>query len=240
MKSIHLYVAQEGYAARVSDTRSYESIRLVLFASKLSPSALTTFPARMFCRGGPFHSFRMTIIRVATTTSIAEEIVTLPKTVLLSWPGMWASHNPSKNNFHVLSVRTCKIGTSTLIGSSTTIAEQVQVISSVIGRNCVIGTGAVIDNSYIFDDTIVGPNCKIQRSIIGYGCSIKENTQVSNGSLIGDGVVIGPNVVLSPFERLSSQRDPANDGSDEIDSDLEDVERGWVFIILPGDINHIT
>jgi len=226
MKSIHLYVAQEGYAARVSDTRSYESIRLVPFASKLSPIVLTTSPVRISCQGGPFRSFRMTIIRVATTTSTAEEIATLPKTVLLSWPGMWASHNTNKSDFHILSVRTCKIGTSTLIGSSTMIAEQVQVISSVIGRNCVIGTGTVIDNSYIFDDTIVGPNCKIQRSIIGYGCSIKENTRVSNGSLIGDGVVIGPNVMLSPFERLSAQRDPANDDSDEIDSDLEDVERG--------------
>jgi len=30
MKSIHCYVAEEGYAARVQDTRSYESIRCVL------------------------------------------------------------------------------------------------------------------------------------------------------------------------------------------------------------------
>lgn len=27
MKSIHVYVAREGYAARVQDTRSYESVR---------------------------------------------------------------------------------------------------------------------------------------------------------------------------------------------------------------------
>lgn len=101
MKSIHLYVAQEGYAARVSDTRSYESIRLVLFASKLSPSVLTTSLVRISCQGGPFRSFRMTIIRVATTTSTAEEIATLPKTVLLSWPGMLASHNTDKNDFHI-------------------------------------------------------------------------------------------------------------------------------------------
>lgn len=29
MKNIHLYVAKDGYAARVQDTRSYDSVRSV-------------------------------------------------------------------------------------------------------------------------------------------------------------------------------------------------------------------
>lgn len=202
MKNIHLYVAQEGYAARVSDTRSYESIS---------------------------------------------------KDILSRWafPLVPDDNHPSGHNYEhrrgnryfakdgsVVLARTCQIGINSLIGPSTVIAEEVQIISSVIGRNCAIGTGTVVDNSYIFDNTIVGPNCKIQRSIIGYGCSIKENTQVSNGSLIGDGTIIGPNVVLPPFERLSAQRtstDPTNDDSDEVDSILEDVERDQESI--KGDMN---
>ena len=34
MKNIHCYVAKDGYAARVQDTRSYESIRCFLFVAK--------------------------------------------------------------------------------------------------------------------------------------------------------------------------------------------------------------
>lgn len=138
---------------------------------------------------------------------------------------------------HDLYFRTCKIGTNTLIGPSAKISENVQVISSVIGQNCSIGAGTIIDNSYIFDNTIIGPNCKIQRSIVGSGCTIKENTLVQNGSLIGDGVIIGPDVMLSPFERLSLKRSSialtqtAQD-SDEEDSDLEVVEESEALIML--------
>lgn len=100
-----------------------------------------------------------------------------------------------------------------------------------IGQNCTIGAGTIIDNSYVFDNTVIGPNCEIQGSIIGYGCTFKENTHVPIGSLIGDGVKIGPDVTLSPFERLSAQRSniahtPTNNDSDEEDSDLEAVEGG--------------
>jgi hypothetical protein len=34
MKNIHCYVAKDGYAARVQDTRSYESIRCLFIAEK--------------------------------------------------------------------------------------------------------------------------------------------------------------------------------------------------------------
>jgi hypothetical protein len=49
-------VAKEGYAARVKDTRSYDSIRYVEFLSfhHYPESYVTYFAARIFYRGGHF------------------------------------------------------------------------------------------------------------------------------------------------------------------------------------------
>ncbi|KXN85472.1 putative translation initiation factor eIF-2B subunit epsilon [Leucoagaricus sp. SymC.cos] len=200
MKSIHLYVAQEGYAARVQDTRSYESIRQVLARSPKDILSRWTFPLVPDDNHPSGHNYEL---------RRGNRYIAKDGTVVLA--------------------RSCKIGPNTLIGPSTKISEDTEIISSVIGQNCTIGAGTIIDNSYIFDNTVIGPNCKIQRSIVGSGCSIGENTHILNGSLIGDGVIIGPDVSLSPFERLSVQRlsvtrAPTTDDSGEEDSDLEAVE----------------
>jgi len=79
----------------------------------------------------------------------------------------------------------------------------------------------------LFDRVVVGPNCVIDRSIIGAGVDIKEDSQVQKGCLVGDGVVVGPEAHLAPFARLSKTRtkETENDEEDDgNDSELEQAE----------------
>jgi len=74
MKNIYCYVAEEGYAARVQDTRSYESIRYgFLKKFPLSVRFLIFFlllprnVVKTFCRDGRSRSFRTTITQEGTS-----------------------------------------------------------------------------------------------------------------------------------------------------------------------------
>lgn len=99
-----------------------------------------------------------------------------------------------------------------------------------IGQNCIIGAGSIIKNSYIFENTIIGARCVVERSIIGAGVLVKDGSHVPLGCLIAEGVVIGPDAMLDPYERLSVKRNEIigaggdDDGVDDDDSDIEEVE----------------
>ncbi|KAF8163214.1 nucleotide-diphospho-sugar transferase, partial [Crassisporium funariophilum] len=192
MKNIHCYVAKEGYAARVQDTRSYESVSKDILSR-------WTFPLVPDDNHPGGHIYEHTR----------------------------GNRYIAKDNTVVLA-RTCNVGTNTLIGSSTQVAENVRIIASVIGPNCTIGAGSVISNSYIFEGTIVGANCTIERSIIGAGVEIKDDSHIPQGCLIGEGVVLGPKALLEPYERLSLKRGDADieADADDDDSDIEEIEAG--------------
>lgn len=98
-----------------------------------------------------------------------------------------------------------------------------------IGQRCIIGAGTVVRNAYIFDDSVIGPGCFIEQSIIGAGVNVKERSRIEKGCLVGDGVIVGPQAVLVPFERLSKRREQNKDGKygtdgEDEDSDVEEVE----------------
>ncbi|KAF9456787.1 nucleotide-diphospho-sugar transferase [Collybia nuda] len=191
MKNIHCYVAKEGYAARVKDTKSYDSVSKDI----LSRWTFPLVPDDNHPGGHIYEHIR------------GNKYIAKDNSVLLA--------------------RTCKVGNNTLIGSSTQIHENTQVTASVIGRNCIIGPGTIIRDAYIFDGTEIGSYCVIERSIIGSGAKIKDNSRVQRGSLIGDGVIVGPSVTLGPFERLSKKRDTMDENEsdgEDVDSDLEEVE----------------
>ncbi len=81
-----------------------------------------------------------------------------------------------------------------------------------IGRSCIIGAGSIITDSYIFDGASIGPECTVEKSIIGEGVTIKDRSRIVRGCLLGDEVVVGPGAVLPPFERLSKKRNPEGRG----------------------------
>jgi translation initiation factor eIF-2B subunit epsilon len=120
------------------------------------------------------------------------------------------------------------VGNNTLIGSHTRVCDNAQISASVIGQRCIIGADAIIRNAYIFDDTVIGPKCVVEHSIVGAGVNIKEKSRVEKGCLIGDGVIIGPQAVLLPFERLSKRTKTddtdEDEGSDEDEDEDEDED----------------
>ncbi|KAG6850579.1 hypothetical protein H0H93_011247 [Arthromyces matolae] len=202
MKNIHCYVAKDGYAARVKDTKSYESVSKDILSR-------WTFPLVPDDNHPSGHSY---------DHERGNKYFAKDHTVVLA--------RYDQSPLPILP-HTCKIGNNTMIGSSTQINENTEIISSVIGRNCIIGTGTIIRNSYIFDGTTVGSNCTIEQSIIGAGVSIRDDSIVQRGCLVGDGVIIGPSAQLEPYGRLSKRRDPAEIAAQEDedeDSDIEDIE----------------
>ncbi|KIY68593.1 nucleotide-diphospho-sugar transferase [Cylindrobasidium torrendii FP15055 ss-10] len=186
MKNIYCYIAKEGYAARVKDTRSYESVSKDILSR-------WTFPL-------------------------------VPDN---NYPGSTSYEHIRGNKYiakdsSVTLGRTSKVGNNTLIGPSTNISEDVHITSSVIGQDCIIGAGSVIVDSYLFDGVVVGPECVIEKSIIGERVVIKDSCHIPRGCLVGDDVVVGPEAQLEPFDRLSKRR--GEDDDDEEDSDVEELE----------------
>jgi hypothetical protein len=79
MKSIHCYIAKEGYAARVQDTRSYDAITFVFtFVSELARLLIRAL-ARISCLAGHSHWYLMTTTQVDRLTITYVVTNTFPK-----------------------------------------------------------------------------------------------------------------------------------------------------------------
>jgi translation initiation factor eIF-2B subunit epsilon len=217
MKNIYCYIAKDGYAARVKDTKSYDSIRLTITLSWLLSSTNPAFSKDILSRwtfplvpddnhpGG--HSYEH--LR-GNKYIAADGSVILSRCVCTTCRGLLTTFSL------VTSHRTCKIGNQILIGSKSQIADNAQIVTSVLGQRCIIGAGSVVRNSYLFDDVVVGPNCAIEYSIIGADVQIKEMSRVERGCLIAGKVTIGPNARLEPFQKLLKKcQDDHEDEEDE-------------------------
>jgi len=89
MKNIYTYVAKDGYAARVQDTRSYDAIRSVDSpAPPRSADSRTPLSAKTYCQDGRSLSSLITITQVRTCTNTGEETNIFLETTLLSYRGM--------------------------------------------------------------------------------------------------------------------------------------------------------
>jgi hypothetical protein len=78
MKNIYCYVARDGYAARVKDTKSYDSVTYVSFL--LLPTKLIyCLAAETSYLAGHSLWYQMTTILAVISTSICVETSTLPK-----------------------------------------------------------------------------------------------------------------------------------------------------------------
>lgn len=225
IKNIHCYIAKEGYAARVADTRSYDAIRYMEIYL-VSCDALTfVLSARTSCRGGLSRWFLTTTTRAATHMSTSAGTSTLRKTTQSSCQGMCITAVPvfSSDADHPIN-RTAKVGPNTLIGAHTSIADGANISGSVIGQRCKIGPGAVLKGAYIFDDTEIGAGALVENSIVGSGVWIGESSIVRTGCLIADGVVLGKNARLVRFDRVSRRRDLVDGESTDGEEDEEEWE----------------
>lgn len=232
MKNIYTYVAKDGYAARVQDTKSYDAIRFVgfpilllcrLIFSALSKDILSrwTFPLVPDNNHPSLHAYEH---RRGNKYFPQDNTVVLSRYVIMSSRCRLLT-NP----------RTCAVGKNTLIGSHSQIFDNAVITSSVIGRQCKIHPRTKITDSYIFDNTIIEADCVITNSIIGNMVHVKEGTVVEKGSLIAEGVIVGPKGVLKQFERVSKriEKPSAASGADDEDEDseLEDIDEGQHFAV---------
>lgn len=213
MKNIYTYVAKDGYAARVQDTKSYDAISKDILSR-------WTFPLVPDNNHPSSHAYEH---RRGNKYFPRDNTVVLSRYVVMS-PDCRSLTNP----------RTCTVGTNTLIGSHSQIFDNAVITSSVIGRRCKIHPRAKITNSYIFDDTTIEADCIITNSIVGSMVHVKEGTVVEKGCSIADEVIVGPKGVLKQFERVSKriEKPSAASGADDEDEDseLEDVDEGQPFV----------
>lgn len=60
----------------------------------------------------------------------------------------------------------------------------------VIGEQAKIGKGCILKNCTIFDYALIEDNCKIENSIIGWGCHIQKGCAIRSMSVLGEGVIV--------------------------------------------------
>ncbi|KAJ3504968.1 hypothetical protein NMY22_g17742 [Coprinellus aureogranulatus] len=216
MKNIHIYVEKEGYAARVQDTRSYESVRtrfpvhLLIVTSRPNPAMPT-----------PITPCSKDILSRWTFPLVPDDNYPGGERYLYTTGSQYLSTSPTTTI-----ARSATIGRHTLVGSSTSIGDHTTITSSVIGPNCTIGANVLIEDSYVFEGAKIEEGCEVRRSIIGSGVTVKEGSILSKGCLVGDGVVLGPRARLREFERVSVpvKRGEGEDSDEDEDEDVEEAE----------------
>ncbi|KAH0583976.1 hypothetical protein H2248_009559 [Termitomyces sp. 'cryptogamus'] len=161
MKNIHCYVAKEGYAARVKDTRSYESVSKDILSRWVFPLVPDdNHPSGHIYeheRGNKYIAKDQTVI-LARTCKIGNNTM------------IGSSTQISENTEIVASVigRNCAIGNGTVIHNSyvfdgTKIGSDCVIERSIIGAGVSIRDNSVVQRgSLIADGVIIGPSASLR------------------------------------------------------------------------------
>ena len=214
MKNIYCYIAQEGYAARVKDTKSYDSVRYLLH----------------------FRYYNNQQTNARKSKDILSRW-TFPLVPDNNYPGTHQYGHlrgnkylaiDSSSHVSVQLSRTSSIGNNTMLGPSTSIGDDTTIQSSVLGAKCTVGANVVIKQSYLMEGVVVEEGCVVEESVIGEGVVLKKGSWVRKGCIVADGVVLGPEAKLEAFDRVSKRREPnsstTEDEEEEGDSDEEDLQ----------------
>jgi hypothetical protein len=78
MKNIYTYVAKDGYAARVQDTKSYDAIRYAIYLTLPLGWLICPVSARTSCQDGHSPSSLITTTQARTRTNTGEETSIFP------------------------------------------------------------------------------------------------------------------------------------------------------------------
>ncbi|EAU88454.1 translation initiation factor eif-2b [Coprinopsis cinerea okayama7 len=212
MKSIHLYVAQDGYAARVRDTKSYESISKDI----LSRWTFPLVPDDNYPGSTRYEHTRGNRYLAKDKSPI------LARTCKIGINTLIGASTEISDNVEIKSSvigPNCVIGPNTIIENSyifqgTTIGADCRITKSIVGVNADIKDGSVIEKGGVVGDQVVlGPNAKLspfERVSIPWK-KLKEEAKA-------DGVKSDRSEGDSEDEE-----DSLSDEEDE-DSDIEEVE----------------
>ncbi|KAL1667737.1 nucleotide-diphospho-sugar transferase [Schizophyllum commune] len=196
MKNIHCYVAKEGYAARVKDTKSYEAVSKDILARWTFPLV----PDDNHPSGHVYEHLR------GNKYIAKDNSVTLARNCKIG------------NN--------TLIGSSSQVGDNTEISASVIGRNCVIGPGCVIRNAYIFDGSTIgkectIERSILGAGVQVKdNSVIDRGCLVADDVTV------GPKAHLHPFERLSRRRELTAagNGEDADDEDEEVDSDLEDVE----------------
>ncbi|EIW85031.1 nucleotide-diphospho-sugar transferase [Coniophora puteana RWD-64-598 SS2] len=195
MKNIYCYIEKDGYAARVKDTRSYDSISKDILSR-------WTFPLVPDDNHPGGHSYE----HLRGNKYIAKDnTVVLSRECQLGNNIMIGSNSQILGNAHILS---SVLGQNCVIGPGTTIRNSYLFDGAVVGANCVINY------------SIVGAGAKILD-----GSHVENGCLITDGVVIGPQARLGPYQRLSTKRQHKppSGDDSDNEDSDE-DSEWDEVE----------------
>ncbi|KAI0328553.1 nucleotide-diphospho-sugar transferase [Cubamyces sp. BRFM 1775] len=195
MKNIYCYVAKDGYAARVADTRSYDSISKDILAR-------WTFPLVPDDNHPGGHAYE----HLRGNKYIAKDnSVVLSRTCKIGNNTLIGAHTTVEAGASVH---------SSVIGQRCTIGPGAILRDAYIFDDTHVGAGCVVEGSIVGARVRLGDRCRIPR-----GCLI------ADGVIIGEEAKLRRfERVSRTREALRAENGEDADDEDEEDSDLEEVE----------------
>ncbi|TCD64443.1 hypothetical protein EIP91_004088 [Steccherinum ochraceum] len=201
MKSIHCYVLNEGYAARVADTRSYDAVSKDI----LSRWTFPLVPDDNHPGGHSYEHLRGNkYIAKGNSVSLSRTCKIGPNTLIGA--GSTISDNASIH--------------ASVIGRNCTISP------NVVLKNVYVFDGTVIGEGSVIEETIIGENVRI-----GGGSRIDRGCLIADGVVLGKNARLGPFDRVSKRREVEKKKSingtEESDGEEdeeEEDSELEDVE----------------
>ncbi|EIW60017.1 translation initiation factor eIF2B catalytic subunit epsilon [Trametes versicolor FP-101664 SS1] len=197
IKNIYCYVAKDGYAARVADTRSYDAVSKDILSR-------WTFPLVPDDNHPGGHSYE----HLRGNKYIAKgNSVVLSRTCKIGNNTLIGAHTTIEANASVH---------SSVIGQRCTVGAGAVLRDAYIFDDTHIGAGCVVEGSIIGERVRIGDRCRVPR-----GCLIAE------GVVIGDNAKLRRFERVSKkrdAEEAADDEDADDEDEEEEDSDLEEVE----------------
>ncbi|KAJ3726128.1 nucleotide-diphospho-sugar transferase [Lentinula raphanica] len=198
MKKIHCYVAKDGYAARVQDTKSYESISKDILSRWTFPLVPdNNHPAGHLYehrRGNKYIDKDGTVI-LARTSTVGNNCLI-------------GSSTKVSDNAQII---------SSVVGQDCFIGEGAIIDNSYIFSGTTVGPGCVIERSIIGSDVNIRENTRIDKgSLIGDGVIVGPNAHLEAFGRLSKKRASGP--------EDGDENDGEEDDEDYADSDEEEVE----------------
>ncbi|XP_060218049.1 uncharacterized protein LOC132645215 [Lycium barbarum] len=111
--------------------------------------------------------------------------------------------------------RSSKLGPFTVIGTGTSIGNNTEISNSVVGEGCSIGSNVTIEGCYIWHNVTIEDGCKLKRSIVCDGVTMKSGAALEPGVVLSFKVVVGRNFLVPAYSKVSLLQQPIKQDSDE-------------------------
>ncbi|KAG2157343.1 nucleotide-diphospho-sugar transferase [Suillus clintonianus] len=214
MKSIYCYIAKEGYAARVRDTRSYDSISKDILSR-------WTFPLVPDDNHPGGHSYE----HLRGNKYIAKDnSVILSRTCKIGNNTLIGSKSQIADNAQVTA---SVLGQRCIVGAGSVVRNSYLFDGAIVGPNCVVEHSIIGSGVQIKEHTRVERGCLIADGVVvGPHARLAPFSRLSKRRQDGDEEDEEQEVAEEQDDEEEQEDDEGEDGDDEdeVDSELEDVE----------------